>query len=70
MKKLSLILSALLVTVLFMNGCSETAKHTENPPSQQVKEEYVCPMKCTEEKFEKPGKCPVCGMELEKVANG
>jgi hypothetical protein len=29
-------------------------------------EEYECPMKCDRLIFDKPGKCPVCGMELEK----
>lgn len=28
---------------------------------------YQCPMKCEGLTFDKPGKCPVCGMELEKV---
>jgi hypothetical protein len=27
---------------------------------------YTCPMKCEGMEFTKPGKCPVCGMELEK----
>lgn len=29
-------------------------------------ETYQCPMKCEGMTFNKPGKCPVCGMELEK----
>jgi hypothetical protein len=70
MKKLVLILSAVAVTVLFMNGCTGSSKQAEKTPAEQVKEEYQCPMKCTEEKFDKPGKCPVCGMDLEMVANG
>jgi hypothetical protein len=70
MKKLSLILTALLVTILFMNGCSESAKHSETPPAEHVKEEYQCPMKCNDAKYDKPGTCTVCGMELEKITNG
>jgi P-type Cu+ transporter len=31
------------------------------------KEVYECPMKCEGKTFDKPGKCPVCGMDLEKV---
>lgn len=69
MKKVALILSVVAVTVLFSNGCSGSSRHPENAPAQHVKEEYLCPMKCSDEKFDKPGKCPVCGMELEKVAN-
>jgi hypothetical protein len=70
MKKQALILSAFILTVLITPGCSGNDKSPENTPVQQVKEQYQCPMKCTEEKFDKPGKCPVCGMDLEKIANG
>lgn len=28
---------------------------------------YECPMKCEGKTFNEPGKCPVCGMGLEKV---
>ena len=29
---------------------------------------YECPMKCNNgQTYDKPGNCPVCGMELEKV---
>lgn len=28
---------------------------------------YQCPMKCEGKVFTEPGKCPVCGMEMEKV---
>jgi hypothetical protein len=28
---------------------------------------YACPMKCTEEKFDHPAKCSVCGMDMEKT---
>ncbi len=32
---------------------------------------YVCPMHCEGKKtYEKPGKCPVCGMDLEKETAG
>lgn len=30
---------------------------------------YACPMKCEKNKtYDKPGKCPVCGMKLAPVA--
>lgn len=67
MKKQVLILSALISTILIAPGCKGTDK-TGEIPAEQAKELYQCPMKCTEEKFDKPGNCPVCGMELEKVA--
>lgn len=48
-------------------GCAGTDK-------KQVKEAeiktdvYTCPMKCNNgQTYEKPGTCPQCGMELEKV---
>lgn len=29
---------------------------------------YGCPMKCEKEKtYDKPGKCPVCGMKLKGI---
>jgi hypothetical protein len=70
MKKYVILLSILLlILVTIAPGCSGNSKKAENLPAEKVKAEYQCPMKCTEEKFEKPGQCPECGMELEKVAN-
>lgn len=70
MKKYVLLLSILLlILVTIAPGCSGNSKKAENTPSEKVKEEYLCPMKCTEEKFEKAGQCPECGMDLEKVTN-
>ena len=68
MRKQTLILA--VFALILMAGCAGNDKKTEQPPAQQqVKEQYQCPMKCTEEKFDKPGKCPVCEMELEKITN-
>ncbi len=39
----------------------------EEVPKEAATEQYQCPMKCTEEVFDKPGQCSVCGMELEKI---
>jgi hypothetical protein len=70
MKKQALILSVFILNILIIvPGCSGSSKKTEEKPAQQIKEQYICPMKCTEEKFDKPGNCPVCGMELEKITN-
>ncbi|MCW3084934.1 MAG: hypothetical protein JWP12_2300 [Bacteroidetes bacterium] len=69
MKKTGLILIVCLYTGLAFTSCTGSNKKTDNKETQEVKSQYQCPMKCTEEKFDKPGKCPVCGMELEKVAN-
>lgn len=50
-------------------SCSGGAK--KDAAEQKVaKEQYKCPMNCTEEVFDQPGKCPVCGMDLEKMEQG
>jgi len=68
MRKQTLILAAF--TLILASGCAGSDKKTDGQPAQQqVKDQYQCPMKCTEEKFDKPGKCPVCEMELEKITN-
>lgn len=56
----------LFISACTLTGCTSTAPKQEHPAEA---EQYQCPMKCTEEKFEKPGTCPVCKMDLEKVAN-
>jgi Cu2+-exporting ATPase len=31
-------------------------------------EKFACPMHCEEDKiYDQPGKCPICGMNLEKI---
>ncbi len=43
-------------------------QQTDTTQVSEGKVVYVCPMKCEGEKhYHQPGKCPVCGMELEKV---
>lgn len=44
-------------------GTEQSAKNNE--------EKYYCPMHCEGDKlYDKPGKCPVCGMNLKKVSSG
>lgn len=69
MKKQALILTAFIFALLVIPSCNGKDKTPENKQVEKVQEQYQCPMKCTEEKFDKPGKCPVCGMELEKITN-
>lgn len=52
-------------TVMF-SGCSPEEKGTK-VPREKVETRYNCPMKCTEQIFDKPGKCPKCGIELVKI---
>ncbi|TAK62682.1 MAG: hypothetical protein EPO24_04780 [Bacteroidetes bacterium] len=67
MKNLFLvILATLFVTI----GAAQTHQHemqaTKSKSSESVKDTYTCPMH-PEVKSDKPGKCPKCGMNLEKV---
>ena len=67
MKKNTLIF---LIAMAFSSGaivsCGSEEKKQETP-AEVATEHYQCPMKCTEEIFDKPGQCSVCGMELEKI---
>ena len=37
--------------------------------TQNETDRYQCPMKCEKDKtYDKPGKCPVCGMALRKIS--
>ena len=58
---------AILTITLLLNSCENNSRKSTAIPAQAREEQYQCPMKCTEEIFKKPGKCPVCEMDLEKV---
>lgn len=51
-------------------GCSQektTQETTETTPAAKVTDfAYICPMHCEGSSSNQPGKCPVCGMDLEK----
>ncbi len=50
-----------------MNHSNMKGSHKESMSSDMAKG-YMCPMKCEGDKtYDKAGKCPKCGMELEKV---
>jgi len=61
----------LLTAVMFMASCGSktSASKKENTTAEQTANGmYQCPMKCEGEKmYDKPGSCPVCNMDLEKV---
>ncbi len=63
-KYFTVVLLALSV-VFIVPSCSSGKK--DDQKQEQAKEEYQCPMKCEGLKYDKPGKCTVCGMDLEKV---
>lgn len=57
--KIYLVMLTLMLSGPFIS-CTET-KYSK----------YQCPMKCEKDKtYDKPGKCPVCEMDLEGVNNG
>lgn len=57
MKNKTILLFAAIVLAVSTLSCSSPAKA----------DVYACPMKCSEQKSDKPDKCEVCGMDLEKV---
>lgn len=64
MKKwMSVACMAMLLASAACGGREEKAG-TETPTANEA---YRCPMKCTEPVAD-PGKCPKCGMNMEKVS--
>ncbi len=79
MKKslLTLGMALLLITGgATFTACNSAANKTKTEAKAEVKKEskketaeYQCPMHCEGDKtYDKPGKCPVCGMKLKEVA--
>ena len=61
----------LLTAVMFMASCGSKTSESkkENTTTEQTANVmYQCPMKCEGEKmYDKPGQCPKCNMDLQKV---
>jgi hypothetical protein len=59
----------LLTAVMFFASCgSKTSENKNTTTGETAHVMYQCPMKCEGEKmYDKPGSCPVCNMDLEKV---
>jgi len=69
--KIRNIASALVLAIGLVGGvaCTEQKPNTEESQTTSTKitdKAYICPMKCEGSASDKPGKCPVCDMELEK----
>ena len=68
------ILPALCVTASLLSSCESkqpaaaaAPASTEKPAAAPaVEARYECPMNCAGSQSTKPGKCPVCEMDLEK----
>ena len=62
------------ITFLFQS-CEQSNTSSEHSQEGQghthdtteMREEYACPMFCDSTVHDKPGQCPVCGMDFEKV---
>lgn len=66
MKKITIIIAALLVMTVINTSCSGGDK--ENTQQNSETGTYQCPMKCEGDKtYKQPGQCPVCNMDLKKV---
>lgn len=68
MKKV--IYSIAFASILILGACSNNkpdANNAEATPAEKTADVYACPMKCSDYKSDKPGKCPECEMDLEKI---
>ncbi len=71
--KIKIIASTMLLTAALIVTSCNNAQKSENTEKQQTQEvaqakKYQCPMKCEGDKtYDKPGKCPKCGMDLKEV---
>ncbi len=61
----------LLTAVMFFTSCESKSSETKTEKAtteHTANAMYQCTMKCEGEKmYDKPGQCPVCNMDLEKV---
>ena len=83
MKKQFISLSVTLIITFAMTSCGSksttpqtTTSNTEQMAvdtagaSKPMAAVYQCPMKCEGEKtYDKPGKCPKCGMDMKEMEN-
>ena len=69
MKK-QLIIAALSLTACLFTACNNQNKTEDTKTTEtETTAKYQCPMKCEADKtYDKPGQCPECNMDLEKVA--
>ena len=59
---------AFIALITLSVGCNSHS--TETKKEEMRTDVYECPMKCNGATYDKPGKCTVCGMDLQKVAKG
>ena len=56
---------ALLAAGLSFSSCGNGDK-ADDKQGKEYTSEYICPMHCKDSGSDKPGKCPVCGMDYKK----
>lgn len=61
----SLLLIAFCLLLILVTACNDKKEDHSQHQKQVVKEEYTCPMH-PDIIRDKPGRCPICGMELVK----
>lgn len=66
--KIFIITNLVILIFLLESGCKQNAEKIENQTVETQKEIYTCPMHPSVVS-NKPGACPVCGMELVKKSN-
>ena len=54
------------LTLSSCEGPKPAAKVPVAPAAPATTARYECPMKCANSQSATPGKCPTCGMDLEK----
>ena len=59
-------LSGVALAFVIVGACCSTSSNASAPASVQTVAYYTCPMHPSV-KSDKPGSCPVCGMELQPV---
>lgn len=71
MKKMIITAALLLTGTTFITSCGSNNSETKTEKSaaeESATTQYRCPMKCEGEKtYDKPGQCPVCGMDLVAI---
>jgi hypothetical protein len=60
-----------MISAILFSGCSNlgTSKEETSAVSTDTVSAYICPMNCENSGSAEPGKCKMCGMNLEKNPN-
>jgi len=56
----------LFILGVFTVACGNKATQDETQENQVSEAKYECPMGCSDQVFNQPGKCPECEMDLVK----